>query len=262
MSNENNNKKKIRILLIIIAIVMIIGGLGWFGYNMYLSHHVAKPEVPQDTTVAEVVDTTMENKKVENPIDFKTLQKQNDEIYAWLKVPGTKVDYPVCQSAVADDFYLKHESKGKQYSASGAIYTQSLNTTTFKDRVTVIYGHNGYGDTFFTTLHKFENGEFFNKHKNFYIYTPNSRLTYRIVSAFKYDDRHILNSFDMNNDNVFEHFLDIVQNPDSANKNVRTSLDKDITKNDNIVVLSTCVKNQPNSRYLVCGVLVEDEATN
>lgn len=265
MSKDEKNKKNTgKVILIIIAILMIVVGLGWFGMYMYQTHMAndTADDTTQATIVEDVTDQTMPDKKIKNPIDFASLHKKNDEIYAWLKVPGTKVDYPVCQSPLADDFYLKHDAYTKEYSASGAIYSQMLNTTSFKDRVTVIYGHNGYGDTFFTTLHNFENNEFFNSHKYFYIYTPNSKLTYQIVSAFKYDDRHLLNSFDMSNTNVFDHFLDIVQHPESTNANVRTALDKDITNKDNIVVLSTCITNQPSNRYLVCGVLVKDEATN
>ena len=137
-----------------------------------------------------------------------------------------------------------------------------MNTTSFNDRVTVIYGHNGYGDTFFTTLHNFEDAQTFDENEYFYIYTPNSKLTYQIVSAFKYDDRHILNSFNFQSNNIFEEFIAMIQNPTSTNKNVRENLDKEITVNDKIVVLSTCITGQKNNRYLVCGVLISNEKTN
>jgi hypothetical protein len=52
----------------------------------------------------------------------------------------------------------------------------------------------------------------------------------------------------------------MIQNPESNNKIVRT-LDRELTLNDKIVVLSTCI-GQKSSRYLTCGVLVKDEKTN
>lgn len=260
MSEEKEKNNKVaRVILTIIAILMIIAGSVWFG--MYLFDQFGGAG-GTDTTVPASSQAVTEKTLAENPIDFDSLHEQNEEIYAWLKVPGTKVDYPLCQSTVADDFYLKHDAYNKQWLASGGIYIQSMNTKTFKDRVTVIYGHNGYSDTMFTTLHMFEKQDFFDEYSNFVIYAPNRKLTYQIVSAFKYDDRHIMNSFDFQNDKIFEQFIDMIQNPESSNKKVRTSLDKEITINDNIVVLSTCITNQPNSRYLVCGVLVKDEATN
>lgn len=257
-NKEKDNNKAARVVLTIIAFIMIIVGSVWFGVYLYQQHSV--PEDTTSTTVAEV--TEKEQQFVKNPINFSDLKKQNEEIFAWIKVPGTKVDYPVCQSSVADDFYLKHDAYTKQWSASGAVYIQSLNTPSFNDRVTVIYGHNGYGDTFFTTLHNFEKQDFFNEHEEFYIYTPNSKLTYKIVSAFKYDDRHLLNSFDIQNDDIFTEFLGIVKDPDSSNKNVRESFDRELTTDDKIVVLSTCITNQKSNRYLVCGVQIKNEATN
>lgn len=262
---ENNSEKKNKapkIILIIIAILLILAGIG-----IMLNNYLAKPGSPNQngeteqtaiqTTVAEVTGT-------KNPIDFTKLQKENEEIFAWIKVPGTKVDYPILQSAQSDEFYLKHRSTDKQYSASGAIFIQSMNNKDLNDRVTLIYGHNGYsGQTFFTTLHNFEDKEFFDKQDKFYIYTPTSKLTYKVVSAFKYDDRHIMNSFDFSNETVFTEFAKMIQNPNSVKKNVR-SYDKGITKNDKIVILSTCFTGQSykNSRYLVCGVLESNEKTN
>lgn len=258
MSDKKEKDNKVaRVILTIIAFIMIIVGSVWFG--VYLFESRGAGDAPETTVAQETTDKPQE--LVNNPIDFDGIQKQNDEIFAWVKVPGTKVDYPVCQSTVADDFYLKHDAYSKQWAASGAVYIQSLNTKTFNDRVTVIYGHNGYGDTFFTTLHNFEKQEFFDEHEEFYIYTPNSKLTYKVVSAFKYDDRHLLNSFDIQNDDIFKEFLSIVQNPESNNKNVR-QLDDELTIDNNIVVLSTCITNQKSNRYLVCGVLVKNEATN
>ena len=257
-NKEKNTKKKnsLRTVIILIAIILIAIGTALTVKEFY-DRYKAEQDAPKITEI-----TTQKTPSVENPIDFASLQKENDEIYAWIKVPGTKVDYPILQSKVADDFYLKHDSKNKEYSASGAVYTQSMNTTTFNDRVTVIYGHNGYGDTFFTTLHNFEKKEKFDKNPYFYIYTPDSKLTYQIISAFKYDDRHIMNSFNFQSNDTFREFIEMIQNPNSTNKNVRKTLDKEITIQDNIVVLSTCITGQKSNRYLVCGVLVKNEKTN
>lgn len=75
------------------------------------------------------------------PPDFKELKAQNPDIYAWLYIPGTDINYPVCQST-NDVYYLTHNTQG-QLDANGALYTESkYNTRTFQDAVTVIYGHN------------------------------------------------------------------------------------------------------------------------
>jgi len=260
-NNEDDDRKRGKIVLIIFAVILIIAGSVCLGYYLF-EQYSARLNENDNTTVATTQEVSSEVKLAKNPIDFKKLRKQNTDIYAWLKVPGTKVDYPVVQHSSDDYFYLRHSAYDKSWKSSGAVYIELGNTKTFNDAVTMIYGHNGYGDTMFTTLHRFEDSEFFNKHSKFYIYMPHRKLTYRIISAFKYDDRHILNSFDFRDVDVFTDFLTMLQNPETNNKNVRKSLDKELTINDNIVILSTCFTNQRSNRYLVCGVLIKDEKTN
>ncbi len=260
MDNEKRNGSKK--IFVILAVILIVVGVGIMLFQFISTQNAKDKDKELTSTTVQSTEVSSTASATENPIDFDSLKKKNSDIYAWIKVPGTKVDYPIVQSKTADDFYLKHSATDKSYSSSGAVYTQSLNKKDFTDRVTLIYGHNGYGDTYFTTLHRFEKQDFFEKHSKFVIYTPTKKLTYRIVSAFKYDDRHIMNSFDFHNDEIFRQFIDMIQNPTSANKNVRNSLDKEITINDNIVVLSTCFTGQKSNRFLVCGVLIKNEKTN
>ena len=261
---DNDNKKsnsRTRKVIVILAVILIVVGVGITMFQI-ISTQTAKEKDEELTSTTTTQQATVPEPTVANKIDFDSLKKKNDEIYAWIKVPGTKVNYPIVQSRTDDTFYLKHSATDKKYSSSGAVYTQSMNKRDFTDRVTLIYGHNGYGNTYFTTLHRFEKQDFFEKHTKFVIYTPTEKLTYRIVSAFKYDDRHIMNSFDFHDNNIFKEFIDMIQNPTSANKNVAKVLDKEITINDNIVVLSTCFTGQKSNRYLVCGVLIKNEKTN
>lgn len=255
---EEKKSDKKRILLIILALLIFICASVYIGYCIY-NNYAAQHEY---STVANINETTTEGPLADNPIDFASYQAQNDEIYAWIKIEDTNVDYPIVQSKTDDEFYLKHSAIDKKWLASGAVYTEGCNRTDFSDPVTVIYGHNGYKDTMFTTLHKFEDEEFFTSHEYFNIYLPGRKLTYQVISAFKYDDRHIMNSFNFSLAEDLESFQNTVVNPTSALKNVRTELETPIDDNSKIVVLSTCITNQKSNRYLVCGVLVKDEKTN
>ena len=252
MPNEAKSSSKKSILVIIILLIAIICGI-MFGIYFF------KSETTPD--VKPITSNKAPEAFVDNPIDFNYLKSKNDEIYAWLKVEGTNVDHPIVQSVTDDSFYLKHDAYDKSWLDRGAIYTESLNNKDFKDQVTVIYGHNGYDDTMFTTLHNFEDKEFFDSHPYFYIYTPEKRFTYQIISAFKYDNRHIINTGRFNVGNNLENFQKMIQNPESTEKIVRDKLDVNITIKNRIVILSTCITNQKSNRYLVCGVLVKDERT-
>lgn len=256
---EDEGKSKRQIVLLVIAIVVLVAALAYIGFYIY-NNYAAQ----QETTAAPISTTLAPTEPALPPaeIDFASLKEQNDEIYAWIRIEDTEVDYPIVQSSTSDEFYLKHSAYDKSWLASGAIYTEGMNSTDFSDPITVIYGHNGYKTTMFTTLHKFEDGEFFNSHPYFNIYMPQRKLTYQVVSAFKYDDRHIMNSFNFLNPDDLEAFQAEICNPSSTVRNVRENPDVTIDEDSKIVVLSTCITNQKSNRYLVCGVLVKDEKTN
>lgn len=257
--NDNKKKRTIKLIIIFLIVFAVLFCGVYFGIGLYNAYLMQKPV--EINTTASTTAAKAEDDRIKNPIDFASLKAMNEDIYAYIKIEDTNIDYPIVQSAADDSFYLKHKAEDKSWSASGAIYTESVNSKNFNDKITVIYGHNGYGDNFFTPLHKFEKEEFFNNHPYFYIYTQDKKLTYQVISAFKYDDRHIMNSFNFANTQELEEFQDNILNPTSALKNVRTELDTAVDINSKIVVLSTCINNQKSSRYLVCGVLVKNEQT-
>lgn len=193
-------------------------------------------------------------------INWSKLHKDNEDIYSWIYIPNTNVDYPVVQSSIyeSDTFYLNHNIE-KEEEFAGAIYSERLNKKDYSDPVTLIYGHNMKNGTMFKTLHQFEDTNFFKKNKYIYIYMPQRKLTYKIYSAYIYDDRHILNSFDFSDKKILKKYFKYTQNPESLTKNIR-KVDLDI--NSRIITLSTCTNISENTRYLVQGVLIKDEQTN
>lgn len=210
-------------------------------------------------TAADGTPIPVESQLASNPVRFADLQLVSDDIYAWVYVPGTEVDYPVLQSKpdVDDNFYLHRDVYGK-YDFQGSVYTQKVNSKDFTDRVTVIYGHNMLNDSMFSTLINFLDETFFNEHPYFYIYTPGHILTYEIVSAHQYDKRHIMNAFDFSDDEDYQRWLDMIQNPKTFRAHVRDGIE--LTLDSRIVTLSTCI-NSGTSRYLIQGVLISDEPT-
>lgn len=256
------NRNKFLITILIITIILLICCIVYVIYRMnslqktqHEYNNLASSVAPSISN--EVTTPSIDEALVDNPIDFTSLQKQNDEIYSWIYIPDTNINYPVCRSNSNDNFYLDHDIYGN-YSFSGSIYSQYCNSIYMHDRVTVLYGHNMADESMFADLYKFTDSDFFNNHEYFYIYRPQHKLTYRIASVYSYDDRHIMNSFDFDKDEVFQEYLDYIQNPRSFTKVVRDNLE--LTTNDKIVTLSTCL-NSGEGRLLLQGVLIKDELT-
>ncbi len=259
--------KPLWITLLVLAILGVGVGAG-AGVFYWTSGNVALPATRTETTVPTAPVTPDEPITVptgqevlpDNPVDFATLQATNPDIYAWLYIPDTNIDNPVACSSPdkEDDFYLDHNIYG-QYEFAGTLYSEKQNGTALADRNTVIYGHNMLNGTMFRTLHYFEDADFFNKTEEFYIYTPGHILTYTVFAAYEYDNRHILNCFDFEDDAVWAEYLAYATDPKSMNVHTR---DVEVTTDDRIVTLSTCVGTNKSARYLVQGVLTDDQLTN
>lgn len=191
------------------------------------------------------------------PVDFEALQAENPDIYAWITIPGTNVDYPILQREGDNGYYLNHSVDGTE-TIAGSIFTEDYNTKTFEDPNTIIYGHNMKNGSMFRTLHNYHDREFFDKNRDITIYMPDKILHYTIFAAYLYDSRHLMLSFDFNDPDVFRGYLDSVRNIRDMNAFVDTDIP--VTENDKIITLSTCYKGQADRRYLVQAVLVSIES--
>lgn len=260
------SKKNILFIILVILLIILLLGLGYIlfvVYNNYTArnnyNNIKDTAFSTQETNSETQPFTGHKELADNPVNFNSLKEVNEEIYAWIYVPGTEVDYPVLQSFTSDFFYLDHDVY-KNYLFAGSIYTESCNLRNFTDRNTVLYGHNMADGSMFATLHRFEDESFFKENKYIYVYLPGRKLTYEIVSAYNYDDRHIMNSFNFNDDEVFKEYIEFVMNPHSSVSNVNTDIELDL--NSKLITLSTCLNSNDDGRYLVQGVLIKDEQTN
>lgn len=189
-------------------------------------------------------------------VDFAALQSElNAHIYAWIYIPDTRIDYPVLQHPSDDSYYLNYNIDGSK-GYPGCIYTERENAQDFSDFNTVIYGHNMKNGTMFHDLHNYEDETFLPDHPYVYIYTPDRVLRYQIFAAYRYDDRHLLYSFDYATEEGRNGYLWEIFNI----RSMSAVLDDQVTVTaaDHIITLSTCVGSQAEKRYLVQAVLVND----
>ena len=211
-------------------------------------------ETETEDTGQDAAETeTEDGEPVEIPIDFEALWEINPEAYAWITIPGTEIDYPILQSETDNTYYLTHNIEGEE-SPEGAIFTEDYNSKDFEDPNTVIYGHNMRNGSMFQGLHEYMDRAFFDENREVLIYLPDKILHYEIFAAYLYDDRHLLESFDFEDEDVFEAYLNRIFSIRDMNSFIDT--DMEVTAEDKVITLSTCYSNESNQRYLVQAVLV------
>lgn len=211
-----------------------------------------EPELPEYLKTLTELNIPVPDKEV----DFEDLQENvNEDIYAWIYIPDSKIDYPVLQHPIDNYHYLNYNLDGS-YGYPGCIYTESYNKRDFSDPLTVMYGHNMKNGTMFAGLHKYEDTEYFNEHPYVYIYTPDKLYVYRIFASNEYSSEHLLYRHDYTSETEFENYIDKMAAVRGMNCN--RAEDVEVTADNHILVLSTCMADKPDNRYLVQGVLLNE----
>ncbi len=188
------------------------------------------------------------------PIDFAAYQSQNEDVYAWLDIPGSEISYPVFQHPTENEYYLRRDINGN-YSVGGVLFTEvEYNKKDFNDPLTIIYGHDMQNETMFGQLQEmYSSDEGLAKYNTIKIYLPDRELTYEVFACVPYDNRHILYNYDFNDTEIFGRFFTEISQI-RAMQAVFGEVSLKTT--DKVLVLSTCLSGSSDGRYLVCAKLV------
>ena len=199
-----------------------------------------------------------ETDSVSPRVDFAKLKSENGDIFAWISVPGTRIDYPVCQSLDGDDsFYITHNAL-KEEDPKGAIYTESANLTNMCDFNEVLHGSSPGDGTMFADLQNFLDRKYFEEHKLIYVFTEDNALAYYIFAAFPRSNTRLLELYDFTYASGCQNFLDEIYDEKSMNKLVRDGWEHAVTPENFIITLSTQNRDDPSRQTVVVGCLVGD----
>lgn len=257
---DKGTKKSKKSLWKALYLLLVIGCLFCIGAMvLYLMKDKAQEEAAttqQEVLEEQYVKEEAEPELAELPIDFAGLQEVNPEIYAWIEVPDTKINYPILQHEGEDQSYYLTRDLNGQSNQAGSIYTEDYNNKDFKDPHTILYGHNMKNGSMFHNVRYFAEKEFFEEHKDLYIYMPGKILRYEIIACYEYNDRHLLGSFDFDDEEAYAAYLEEILNPRSMYALIREGAE--VTVEDKLLTLSTCIANKPNNRRLLQAVLVEE----
>lgn len=280
MDKIEKQKNIYKILCIILLIILIVVLVMW-GHSTLVEKSAAKTyEKLQESVNSNASDTKTQASETEQQstqvsenagdtetdshkeqydipqknLDWEELEAVNPDIYAWIYIPNTNIDYPVLQRSGDNDYYLEHNLDGSR-GKPGCIYTEDLNSKEFTDYNTVIYGHNMKSGAMFRTLHDFEDKSFFDNNQYVYIYTKDRTLVYKIFAAYTNDAKHILNSNDFTSEQGLSDYLEKVFKKAQAEGYLRD--DVAVTGENAILTLSTCTTSS-DKRYIVQAVLVNE----
>lgn len=237
---RKKNKKYKKAILNLILYIILLSILIYSGIKIlkwYKDKTNNKKMIEQIKSMVIVEKEDENEKKEEYTVDFNKLKEQNNETIAWIKVNNTNVEYPVVK-ATNNSFYLNH-SFDKSKNSAGWIFADYKNKFDNTDKNIVIYGHNMRDGSMFGSMLNILDAKWYENEENTNItlYTENEKCIYKVFSIYKIENEDYYIKTEFKNDNEFEEFVKNLKKRSIKDFNV------DISKDDNILTLSTCANN-------------------
>ncbi len=267
-----DKKKIIAVILLIAAIICLIGAII---LALYYALQDAKSEdtledfrldaagsvsdIAQDISSAtnEISEDISQAVASAIPNPYAESFLANEDMAAWLVVPGTNIDYPVMWTPFDENYYL-YKDFNEQENANGSLILDtdsSLNPLTTN---LIIHGHNMKSGAMFGNLTDYEDEEYYNDHKQIILYTRDGQKNYEIIAVFrsqvykKTDDVFkFYKFFQANTAEEFINFYDNIKDLSIYDTGVTAEF------GDHFITLSTCVYHVTNGRFVVVAKEVE-----
>lgn len=177
-------------------------------------------------------------------IDWEQFKGKN--VVGWVKL-GRMINYPIVQ-AEDNSYYLTHTVNGN-FNHNGSIFMSAANDKYFRDKNTVIYGHNLKSGQMFGCL-KFYEEEGYGA-TSFCIYMPDgTKHTYDFFSVAEVKDEGTAYKLNFKNTEDYKKYQEFLKENAQYETGIKPNTDKQI------VTLSTCRSTGSSQgwRVIVAGI--------
>lgn len=182
----------------------------------------------------------------------------NEDMCAWIQIPGTAIDYPVMWTPEDEEYYLYRDFDGSD-NKNGCLI---LDTDSCVDPLTtnlIIHGHNMKSGAMFGRLTDYQEESFYQDHREIILYTEECQRNYEVIAVFR-------SQVFRKSDNVFKFYkffqADTQEEFDDFYNNIKelALYDTGVTAEfgDHFITLSTCVYHVENGRFVVVAKEVEN----
>lgn len=184
-------------------------------------------------------------------VDFSNLLKINSDTKGWIKVNGTKVNYPFVKT-VDNDYYLTH-SFDKSKNKKGWVYLDYRNDIDDLSKNTILYAHGLVNNQMFGSLRKIIKSSWYKNKDNHIIKisTLNNNQLWQVFSSYTIEPESYYITTSFNDDESFLTFLQTLKSRSIYDYGV------DINKDDKILTLSSCYDDK--KRMVLHAKLIENQ---
>lgn len=187
---NNKNKIDLRQVIMFICVLIAIGSFAYLGFYNYQASHSTEQidnlsKVKEDNNFVKKKKATVTLDNLETPDileDYESVFQLNQKLVGWIKIDGTKVDYPVLQTK-NNDYYLDHNFDQEE-DRNGSIFLDKDCSIFPRSQNLILYGHNMKSGKMFGSLKSYKDEKFFKKHPSFQFDTIYEKGTYEIMYVF------------------------------------------------------------------------------
>lgn len=187
---------------------------------------------------------------------YEEMAKRNSDVVGWIKIPETKIDFPVMHTPDEPVKYLHKDFDGN-YSYNGIPFMDA-NCDIDSDQI-LVHGHNMNNGQMFYELLNYAEKDFWKEHPVIQFDTLYEKREYEIIAAF-YDRVHY------QYEDVFRYyyFADGTQEEFEEAVNYykeNSCYDTGLTASygDQLIALSTCSYHTEDGRFVVVGRLIDSD---
>lgn len=243
-AEEKKDNKKTKIVLDIIIYVFIIVVCVCL-VLLYFKRQEDNETIKEleETVITKDIEI-VDDKTVKDYINELRSKYDNDDIKGILSIDGLDVSIPVVKGK-DNSYYLKH-AVNKKKSVIGSVFIDYRNNTT--SRQINVYGHNSTKfNPPFKVLEGYLNEEYYDEHKYFEFMVNDETRKYQIFSVViadkDNDEEHMQFSYKKDND-WLKHYQRL-------QKRSKYKINVNVNKDDNIMVLQTCIFGRYHGKLLV-----------
>lgn len=198
--------------------------------------------------------TTKKRKKVKKPIDaeatlagYLELKKAYPELFGWITIEGTVINYPVMHTPDEPEKYLYLSYKGEE-SKNGTPY---LSESCYEGCGNyIVYGHNMKSGAMFSSIAKYRSKSFWEDNKLIRFDTISEIGEYAVIGAF-YGDVGDDSDFlyhkytQLRTKEIFDEYVAQVKSHSRYDTGITAEF------GDSLLTLSTCSNRQETERFVV-----------
>lgn len=171
-------------------------------------------------------------------VNFDNLKKINSDTVGWIKVEGTKINYPFVHTD-NNEYYLKH-TFDKSSNKKGWVFLDYRNDIDNLSKNNVLYAHGLVNNQMFGSMRKTLNSSWY-KNKNNHVITvatPNGNQKWQVFSSYTIEPESYYITTSFGSDEEFGKFIETIKSRSVYDFGV------DVTTSDKILTLSSCYDDE------------------